>query len=41
MKELFKLNLSNEELKDILEINPEIKEMENEEIKELINLLKV
>ena len=40
MKELFKLNLSNEELKDILEINPEIKEMENEEIKELINLLK-
>lgn len=40
MKELFNLNLSNEELKDIIEINPDIKEMDPEEIKELINLLK-
>ena len=40
MEELFKLGISETTIKNMLEINPNIKEMPNKEIKEKIEILK-
>ena len=41
MEELFSIGISLTTLSNMLEINPEIKDMSNEEIKEKIELLKL
>jgi len=40
MEELFKLGISKNGVRDMLELNPNIKEISNEEVKEKIELLK-
>lgn len=40
MEELFKLGISENGIKNMLELNPNIKEITNEEVKEKIELLK-
>ena len=40
MKELYKLNIPDNELEYMLEVNPEIKELSVDEVKKHIDILK-